>query len=263
MTKSPEELLAMKFGSATVAENLQRAVEAGKIVENEDGTLSFAQKQRHNRYWVTVKHGPSLDCRFRRLFLFGQAYGRSAVPYSCSTCYKVKVSPLTLRQLVASWRVAKRIACLSKWGVHDNQYTRDVYGGYFYTQGLDMARVIYKLAREAFDNDPILGPQIAMSIRRGCVEYEVAVGPSDRYEFSPEMAELEAYLKSRFRESKATGPKAVAMAKWIQAAVRIGDDTYLDFTCGKPLQPPQKSDGVDFDFAAGKRLNPVQVSYEP
>jgi len=42
MTKSPEELLAMQFGGATVAENLRAAIDAGTLIENHDGTLELA-----------------------------------------------------------------------------------------------------------------------------------------------------------------------------------------------------------------------------
>ena len=61
------------------------------------------------------------------------------------------------------------------------------------------------------------------------------LGPSDRYEFTPEMAELEAYLKSRFRGRKAAPHGHLVLAHWIDFAYRMGDDTYLDFTGGKPL----------------------------
>jgi hypothetical protein len=192
--------------------------------------------------------------------LFRQAYARSAVPFGCSACYKVKVSLRTLRELVAAWGIGKRIACESKWGLDiGNRYSQDIYAGYFYTTGLDMARVIYKLAREAFDNDPTLGPDVPMRIKRGCSDYEAALGPSDRYEFAPELAELEAYLKSRFRDTEASGLKPVAMAKWIETAFSIGDETYLDFTGGKRLQRAKMS----LDFMGRKFLNPAQAVYDP
>jgi hypothetical protein len=245
MAKTTDELLAIKIGGATVADNLESAVASGQLIKNEDGTLRFAQARQHGGNWATVHHGPPMECRFLMLFLFRQAYAGKAVPYGCSTCYKVKVSLRTLRELVAAWEIGKRVACESKWGVDLlNRFSQDIYAGYFYTQGLEMARVIHKLAREAFDSDPKLGPHVAMRIKRGCSDYEVALGPSDRYEFAPEMVELEAYLKGRFRDSKAVNPRPIPMVKWIDTAFRIGDDTYLDFT-------------------GGKRLHPAQVSYEP
>jgi hypothetical protein len=264
MSKSAEELLALRFGGTTVAENLKRAVKSGKLIEDEDGTLGLPQKRRRSGNWAGVRHGPLLRCRFLMEFLFEQAYAKSAVPHGCSACYKVKVSLRTLRELVAAWGIGKRIACQSKWGVDiDNPHSQDIYAGVFYTQGLDMARAIYKLARAAFDSDPKLGPQVRMVIRRGCSDYEAALGPADRYEFTPEMAELEAYLNTRFSKSKAAGLKPVPMAKWIETAFRIGDDTYLDFTGGKPPTPAQLSNDTPLDLTSRERTYLVRMSYEP
>lgn len=238
MTKKPEELLALRIGNATVAENIRRAVEAGYLVEEENGGLRLAEPRQHRRKWASIAHGPPLGCGFLLHFLFHRAYDRAAVPQGCGACYKVKVVPRTLRELVAAWGIGKRIECRSKWGVDiDNPFSQNIYAGYFYTAGLDMARAIYKVARAAIDNDPLLGPDIAMSIKRGCSEYEAALGPSDHYQFAPELAELEDYLKTRFREIKASGPPPLPLAYWIETAFRTGDDTYLDFTGGKRLRP--------------------------
>ncbi|MEJ2377815.1 MAG: hypothetical protein P8Y71_21295 [Pseudolabrys sp.] len=238
MTKSPGEFLAMQFSGVTVGENLERAIEAGTLIENNDGTLELAADRRNETIWMRVPHGPPLACDFLMYFMFDKAYGKSAVPHGCGECYKVKVVLRTLRQLVAAWEVAKRIECLSKWGLDlFNPHSQNIYAGYFYTTGLEGARVVFKIAREAFRAEPKLGRDIAMTIKRGCSEYEAAVGPSDRYEFTPEMAELEKFLKSRYRARKSAGKGNIALARWIDAAFRMGDDTYLDFTDGKRLRP--------------------------
>ena len=198
MAKSPDELLALQVGDATVAENLKRAVEAGELVEEEDGCLRFAEPRQQSQNWATVASGPPLGCDFLMQFLFQQAYAKSAVPQGCSACYKVKVVPRTLRELVAAWGIAKRIECRSKWGVDfNNPYSQNVYAGYFYEVGLDGARALYKVVRDIIDNDPKLGPDVQMSIKRGCSEYEAKLGPSDRYTFAPELKEVEEYLRTQ------------------------------------------------------------------
>jgi len=237
MTKSPDELLAFKAGGASVADHIARAIATGQLLENDDGTLQLADRPQKRSNWVSVSKGPSLGCHFLMDFLFDNAYGQSAVPYGCRECYKVKVVPRTLRELVAAWEIAQRIESQSKWGIDFyNPHSQNIYAGYFYTSGLEAARVLFKVVREALDNDPKLGPDIAMSIKRGCSEYEAKVGPSDRYEFSPEMAELEAYLKSRFRRQKPAKKGNLPLSHWIDFAFRMGDDTYLDFTGGKRLR---------------------------
>ncbi len=245
MTKPPDQLLALRIGERTVAENLQLAIASGALTESDDGNLQLADDAWNGRDWVSVSRGPPMNCRFLMFFLFRHAYAKSAVPHGCSACYKVKVVPRTLRELVAAWEIGKRVECRSKWGIDlDNPYSQNVYAGYFYTAGLDMARTIYKIVRDEVDRDPKLGSDVAMSIKRGCSEYEAMLGPSDRYQFASEMAELEAHLKSRFRVTRGERRPELPLARWIDVAYRIGDDTYLDFT-------------------GGKRLRAKSVSYDP
>jgi hypothetical protein len=237
MTKAPEELLATRVGATSVGENLHRAIESGRLIENADGTLQVAADPRRELNWMYVSHGPSLGCGFLMGFMFHHAYAEAAVPNGCSGCYKVKVVLRTLRELVAAWELAKRTPCKSKWGTDlNNAYSQNIYAGYFYVSGLDGARALFKVVREAIDRDPKLGPDIPMTIKRGCSEYEGKLGPSDRYAFTPEMAAVEAHLKTRFRERKADYHASTVAAHWIETAFRLGDDTYLDFTGGKRLR---------------------------
>lgn len=237
MTKTPDELLNLRFGEATVGDNLRRAIETGKLIESEVGLFERADERQKAINWMAVDNGPPMGCGFLMHFAFAHAYAEAAVPSGCSACYKVKVMPTTLRQLVAAWDIAKHIQYRSKWGTDlNNPYSQNIYAGYFYVNGLDAARALFKVARQALDQHPKLGRDVPMVIKRGCSEYEGKLGPSDRYTFRPEMAELEAYLKTRFRERKATYQPSMIVAHWIETAFRIGDDTYLDFTGGIPLR---------------------------
>jgi hypothetical protein len=247
VTKPVEQLLSSRFGGVSVAENIERAIEAGDVVRNEDGTfepfrtsdeIADENSDKTKGYWKFVTHGPPLGCDFLLRFLFFHAYAESAVPYGCRACYKVKVAPRTLRELVAAWNIAKDIECSSKWGIDlDNRFSQNIYAGYYYATGLEMARATFKVVREAINSDLKLGPDVPMFIKRGCSEYEAKLGPSDRYEFTPEMAELEAYLRSRFRSRRSKAWVSRPLVNWIDLAFRIGDETYLDFTGGKRLRP--------------------------
>ena len=233
---SAEALLAVKIGGASVAENLRRATARGEIIEHADGTLEVAEAEAPGA-WMRISHGPPLGCDFLMRFAFRHAYAEGAAPYGCRACFKVKVVLSTVRELVAAWQIGKRIACTSKWGVDlNNPHSQNIYAGYFYASGLDGARAVYRVAREAIDADPKLGPAVAMTIKRGCSEYEAALGPSDQYQFSPELAEVEAYLRARFRKTKRKAASGAPLALWIDMAFRMGDDTYLDFTGGKRLR---------------------------
>ena len=230
----PDKRLTLRVGQASAGENLRRAIETGDVVETADGKLHLAGERKASSTWVYVDHGPSLGCSFLMYFMFDHVYAHSAVPHGCSACYKVKVVLRTLRELVAAWQIGKKIQCRSKWGTDlGNPFSQNVYAGYLYTSGLEGARAVFKVMREAVDADPKLGAGIAMTIKRGCSEYEIEVGPSDRYEFTPEMAELETYLKARFEKPDQPLNQALVLANWIDLAYRLGDDTYLDFTEGR------------------------------
>jgi hypothetical protein len=237
MTTSPDELLELRFGETSVGENLKHAVESGKLIEDKDGTFEPAGNSGQVHNWMFVDNGPPLGCGFLMHFMFDHAYAKSAVPDGCSACYKVKVVVRTLRELVAAWGIGKRVQCRSKWGTDlNNPYSQNVYAGYFYVSGLDAARELFKVLRETIDRHPKLGPEIVITIKRGCSEYEAELGPSDQYSFTPEMAELEAYLKTRVRQRKTDYQPSLVAAHWIETAFRLGDDTYLDFTGGQRLR---------------------------
>ena len=220
--------------AATASENLQRAIQSGAVQENPDGSLQLASPRGRGKAWMYVDNGPALGCGFLMDFMFNHVYARSAVPHGCSACYKVKAVPRTLRELVAAWNFAQRVQCRSKWGIDlDNPYSQNVYAGYFYVSGLDTARALLPAVRAAFDADPRIGPEVALTIKRGCSEYEALLGPSDRYAFNPETAELERSLKARFRQPRRDDRQQDVLAHWIDVAFRQGDDTYLDFTGGR------------------------------
>jgi hypothetical protein len=220
-----------------VAQNMRQAVASGRLIENPDGTLQLPGDRSFDFDFIRVGDNP--NCRFLKKFLFRQAYAETVVPAGCQACFKIKVVPKTLRALVAAWRVAQGIEFSSKWGIDlDNPLSQDIYAGYFYLTNLTEARALYKVVREAFDTEPKLGSDVRTFIKRGCSVYEAIVGPSDQWQYTPEMAQIEARLKARFRtEPRRTVPNNAVLARWIDLAFRIGDDTYLDFTDGKLLRP--------------------------
>lgn len=248
-------MLDWVVGVRSVAENLKSAVEKGALLQSEEGVFSLPPADRGVSPCLFVNTTPHLKCQFLSRFLFDHAYAQAAVPFGCRECYKVVVSPDTLRGLMALKLIQGKIDCHSKCCVElDRPYTPAIYSGFFYCIGLDRARNIYKTVREAVDDDPKLGKGVPIRIKRGCTKYELNCGPSDQYAFRPELPSLEKYLQSRFQhtpmlDNDEMRGRIATMGFWIQCAFRIGDDTYLDFTGGKRLYP----DRVDYD------PNPVQI----
>lgn len=242
MATNPEDLLKLEFGGKTVEENLQAQVDSGMLLKSEEGFYALPEQERGVSPWLQVGNIPHLDCLFN-FFLFDHAYSGSAIPHGCKECFKVVVLPKTLRQLLALRSIQEKIECASKCGVEvDRVTTQDIYSGFFYCIGLGQAREIYRIVREAVNADPVLGSDVQVHIKRGCTRFEIKCGPSDKYQFRPELPELEAYLKTRFRRSRPADSNEIkkrlsTFNLWIETAYRIGDDTYLDFTAGKRLYP--------------------------
>jgi hypothetical protein len=252
-----ESPLQFKIGIHTVQENLDRSVAEGHLIQHEDGTYALPEKEDGSSPWLHASSKKHLDCGFSMGFLFKHAYGKSAVPHGCKDCYKVVVLPRTLKQLMALRTFQKSFDCNAKCGTEvDRPTTQNVYSGFFYCITLEEARSVYRKVRQAVDEDPVLGPEVPMRIKRGCTEYELACGPADQYTFAEELPELEAHLKSRFRRTK-RAPRNPALVRletltgWIETAFRIGDNTYLEFTRGKRLYPelvtfdPELADNAD------------------
>jgi hypothetical protein len=240
MPLTPDDILAFKVGDSTVGENLRRAIESGAICQHDDGSFALPARSSPSDSFVAIRNGPPLPCTFLNGFMFKQVYRTAAVPKGCEPCYKIKALPRTLRELVAMYEIALRIDCLSKWGIDFyNPHSQSLYAGYFYVNGLAAARALFPIVRQAADESPKLGAAVPIVIKRGCSNYEAALGPSDTYTFQPELSDIEAYLKSRYRKRKTDDNKLAPTlyGQWVPFAFQIGDNTYFDFTEGKPLYP--------------------------
>lgn len=220
-----------------VAENLDRAVAEGRLRRLEDGRWTVPEQPR-SLTWMYL--GDTSFCRFNMPFLFRGAYGSAQVPWSCRNCFKVKVRLDSFRQLQAAYGIAKALdAPAAKCGPEvDMRTSADRYGMFVYLDGLEAAREMRAKVRAAVDAHPQLGPEVGVIIKRGCTEFEIACGPSDRWTIPDDLAEMEARLYADFVAPPLVPPhKAAILANWIATAFRIGDDTYLDATGGRRLYP--------------------------
>lgn len=235
------DLMNLRFGGSTVEENIAKAVAKGWLLDLGDDR--WAQPEFPAINTSTWIHGGPVtenQCDTCAHFLFFIAYAQSAVPFACRNCYKVKVETRTLRELVAVRKIVGTFDVTHKCGPEvDHIYTSNLYGAVMYLDGLDQALRLKEVVRGMVNQDPLLGSDVPVYIKRGCTPFELACGPSDQYTFSPELQELEAYLSPRFIPAKRPAylPAAITFAMWLAVAFRIGDETYLDFTKGKRYYP--------------------------
>ena len=213
---------------------------AGSLIQIGRGQWALPQPARVSD-WIKVLRDGNRNCRFQ-LLLFEYIYRRQQVPAACEDCYKVKVVPRSLRQLMALYELGRLLPFTYKCGLDAAApMTSGVYGAYFFLHGLPAARAAYAKIREVVTADAKLGPEVVVFIKRGCTEYEVHCGPSDRYVFSDEFRKLEARLVQSIRLGEAEPPSTPqiqqTVARWIRTAYSLGDETYLDFTGGRRLYP--------------------------
>jgi len=245
------QLLSMKMGRHTIAENLATAVAQKRVTLTPDGVYRLPEAElRDGMAGLVMPHinclrGPQHPCTFLFDFLYPYAYNEAAVPFMCRNCYKVKIHTQTLRQLWAAKEIAESLPLSSKSGVEaENHRNQSLYGTYLYhcDSGLDAAKETYCHLRSLVDASPKLGSTVRITIKRGCTEMEQRLGPSNRYTFDPALEKVEAYLLSKFiivyrTEFAEDILNRIKLMHMIRVAYQIGDNTYLDFTNGKPLYP--------------------------
>lgn len=239
---SASEIFARTIAGRTIRDSWTAAESAGHLISiGQEGRWSVPQEQRPSA-WIKVIRDRKRPCKFQ-MVLFEHVYRRQRVPAGCEVCFKVKVVPRTLRQLMAVYETGEQLPYTYKCGLDAaSQVTSGIYGAYFFLDGLPAAREAYAQVRKAVDAHPKLGPEVPVFIKRGCTEFEIHCGPSDQYTFSDETREIEAKLMPLVQIGQTRPESKVHMQQtllyWVQTAYRLGDQTYLEFTGGRPLFPP-------------------------
>jgi len=244
---------------------LRPLLDSGGWIVQDNGKLKARQKQfAIETPWVHNGHA-GIDCFTWTNILFniismnmGKYFkgGKPFVPSGCQNCYKVVVRPKTLVQLFALDDLQKRLGRPSKCGIEVRSTVHGLYGGYFYNRGLENGEECYIAVREAVNNDPFLGEDVSVILKRGCTEMEHAVGPSDEWKITPAQETIERLVEewvvSDTREVEQPDPLIWHIKRrWIEFAYMNGDVTYLKFTRGEPLYPPY----VTFHDELGEKVN--------
>ena len=230
-----------------IRERISGAIADGRLVQCSDGRYRLTRDDvgqeslTSDTPTILTKGSFAAPCRFLNHFLFGVVYGETQVPFGCRACYKIWISPPTLRGLFALKDLLDGTPYSSKIKVEAlNPLSPNVYLALIYCGDLPETRAAFAVLRRAVNADPRLGKDLPMDIRRGCQNYEQKCGPSDQYRFDPELESLEETLFTRFAvAAEGERPKkqrdAAAKLRMIQIAHQLGDETYRDFTNGRSL----------------------------
>jgi hypothetical protein len=187
------------------------------------------------------------DCWFSNHLIFNviqERVGERWVPTRCQECWKVVIYPRNLAELFALEKtmlhdpLVKRHSC--KCGVEARPITPRLYGGYAYARSLKEGKEMHADFRKAIDRCPFLGPDVKTLLKRGCTEMEFEVGPSDKWKVNKKHKEIEdlvqRYIAFTPNESYQSDHHLRHVHRiWIEWACAHGDDTYLQYTGGKPI----------------------------
>ena len=222
----------------------------GYYLRDSDGKIAFEGKMAWDTPWHHVKHAHGLDCHLWHQVLFEIIFTRMGqqkwVPGMCHECWKVVVRPPTLRGLLALLNVQEKLGHPSKCGIETRETVHGLYGGYFYNRSLQEGMDCYRMVRKAVDEDPVLGKDVRVILKRACTEFEMRCGPSDKWEMTPQQAHVEAVVNSVFVHDIVARKQpdwAISRVhtRWIQWAYAMGDPTVFEYTDGKPLYPPYQT----------------------
>lgn len=242
---------------------MKRLLENGGYFLRDDGKIAAQHRISWDQPWHHVRHHPMLKCHTWHEVLFnvismGLPREERFVPSNCQNCYKVVVRPKTLTQLFALLDLQKQLDRPSKCGIETRETVPALYGGYFYNLGLESGLECYRAVRAAVDSYPKLGKDVNVLLKRGCTEFEHAIGPSDKWVVTNKQLQIEAILdqilaKDDIDRRQPEYNLRYIHRKWIEWAYFVGDQTYREFTAG-PLYP----DYVTYQHLANNETKEAQ-----
>ena len=162
------------------------------------------------------------------------------IPIGCMDCYKVVVRPRSLDELLSLHKLQKELGYPSKCGIEGRESVRGNWGGYFYNHGLPDGLKCYKDIRSRIKEE------IPIILKRGCTEYEMRFGPSDKWVSNIGQVDLEKDLFDACDMGFGRSPQPGflindIMNNWLRWAEKYGvymkDESYLKYTDGKRFFP--------------------------
>lgn len=242
----PSSVSCKKIGGKTVIEKLVDAIGSEKVLLTEDGHITTPNSAEGQSSWVYVKPSKKdprqhyKSCKFLFNIAYDVLYDEHQIPQGCEHCYKVKVEVDNVYALKKLRELSKAIPWSSKFGPEiENAYSQSIYSGFFYVDGLNQAHDAYYLIKSKISQDEDLINCSKMTIKRGCTPYEIKLGASDNWQFDSSFDEVEDALYALFKPAQKNKPHSnmSSFLKWLLAAFRIGDDSYLKLTNGKRIYP--------------------------
>ena len=231
-----------------------------------DGKMKAEQGFGSETPWHHVRLHEGFDCDLWHTVTFdiiGTKYPKF-VPEGCQRCYKVVVRPRTLKELFMLLDIQMKLDVPSKCGIERRPTVHGLYGGYFYNDGIKAGLEKYTQVRNIVSE--AISPDVKVILKRACTEFEMAFPDSSTWTVTPWQRQVEALVKEWITNDipPILQPPTVLThvhRRWIEWAYQNGDETYLEYTGGKPLYPRYTTyehlvGKTDEEIAAFTKVNP-------
>ena len=137
--------------------------------------------------------GKNFDCALLHIY-HNNVFKQQAIHSFCHNCYKVVITLISLDQVLKVEEWQRSVCDENEWpckvGAEKRAYAAKDWGAYFYCRGLDEGRERYKEVRAWVDEN--LGEDVKVILKRGCTEFEITLGDSDKWEMVDRQLEAEA-----------------------------------------------------------------------
>lgn len=190
--------------------------------------------------WIFAHLG--FRCQKWHKIFFDLLSQKTMVHSHCHDCYKVVLYPRSFVEMLKVEEFQQINKNVSKLGMDIRDYTDHIWSAYWYCRGLDMAKDVYLrvsyFANSMLDTDEG-APEVI--IKRGCTEFEMALGDSSKWEITENQLEMEEWLDNHIsfidfvRNFQCDIIKEKIHWSWIRWAHAHGDKSYLSMTGLIPL----------------------------
>ena len=232
----------------------------------------------HKPPWHYIRAVVGAKCPyFHRLFeeISPRTPAGKFVPRRCHECWKIVIRPRNLKELFALEELlVSKIDWPCKCGIERRAYaplSKHRYGGYIYNTSNKQGIERLKKIREMLAEDETLNG-VEAYLKRGCTEMELAFPDSSGWKVTEAQNEVEDLLDWYFTFDVPNSGMAPHITDrlhmtWIEWAAENGDETYLEYTDGKPLYPPAvryepKVEGTEAGSPDDKTVTPSPTAGE-
>jgi hypothetical protein len=157
------------------------------------------------------------------------------------------IRPRTLKELFRLEELLIFLNLPSKCGIERRSYTPppvkgERYGGYIYSTSMEQGLERLGILRQYLEDDDLLNG-VEAYLKRACTEMEMTFPDSTTWEVTDEQNKIEDLLDWLVvYDICASLPAKHTIDKvhmvWIEWACENGDETYLEYTDGKPIYRP-------------------------